>query len=118
MELSCSNIKKILTFFSKETFFYILEKSNFLIFPKNGNLHLQTQTPKNYKKTPEKNSLYFWKWNFLAQILKKFLYFLKRKLFLYSPKRKLFLYFRKWNFLAQIIKNFIFSQKKPFLIFS
>ena len=47
MELSCSNIKKILIFFSKETFFYILEKSNFLIFPKNGTLHLQTQTPKN-----------------------------------------------------------------------
>ena len=37
---------------------------------------------------PEKNSLYLRKWNFLALILKKFLYFLKRKLFIY---------FWKWN---------------------
>ena len=39
---------------------------------------------KNEKKIhPEKNSLYFRKWNFLALKLKEFLYFLKRNLFLY-----------------------------------
>ena len=81
--------------------------------------HFQAQNPKKLKKkTPEKNSLYFQKWNFLTQILKKFLYFLKIKLFLYSPKTKLFLYFQKWNFLVLILKKFpIFSQKKVFLIF-
>ena len=42
----------------------------------------------NKKIHPEKNSLCFQKWNFLALILKKFLYFLKGKLFLY---------FWKWN---------------------
>ena len=38
----------------------------------------------------------------MAQILRNFLYFLKRKLFLYFKKwkpRTFFLYFRKWNFL-------------------
>ena len=44
--------------------------------------------PKKLKKSTKKNSLYFQKWNFLANILKKFLYFFKRKLFLY---------FQKWN---------------------
>ena len=87
-----------------------------------------------------KKFLYFWKWNFLALILKKSLYFLKRKLFLYFLKRKLFLYFRKWNpaLFNPSSKNkkihpekisytsgkgnperlLIFSQKKAFLIFS
>ena len=61
-----------------------------------------------------KNPLYFQKWNLLALILKKFLYFLKRKLFLFSWKQNIvlvtpssknkrnpfeesFLYFRKWK---------------------
>ena len=52
--------------------------------------------PKNKKIHLEKNSLYFGKWNFLAVILKKILYFLKEKVFLYFLKRSLFLYFRKW----------------------
>ena len=82
------------------------------------------RAPKNKKIQPEKNSLYFRKWNFLpliskknlifsqkeaflifremkkffiALILKRFLYFLKRNIFLHFLKRKLFLYFRKWN---------------------
>ena len=46
------------------------------------------QAQKTKKVYPEKNSLYFRKWNFLALILKKIVYFLKRK-----P----FLYFQKWN---------------------
>ena len=44
----------------------------------------------------------FGKWNFLALILKDFLYFLKRKLLLYFGKRKFrknSSYFRKRNFL-------------------
>ena len=51
----------------------------------------------------------FWKWNFLAQVLKRFLYFLKRKLFLYFSKRKLFLYSRERNFLALVKKKEIIS---------
>ena len=83
--------------------------------------HFQAQNPKKLKKkkkTPEKSCLYFQKWKFLTQILKKFLYFLKIKLFLYSPKTKLFLYFQKWNFLVLIFKKLsIFSQKIVFLMF-
>ena len=69
---------------------------------------LFSPSSKNKKKSiPKKNSLYFRKWNFLALILTKFLYFLKRRLFLYIQngaseknsyvflKRNLFLYFRK-----------------------
>ena len=51
--------------------------------------YFPAQTQKKTKNIDsEKNSLYYRKWNFLAQILKKFLYFLKRKLFWY---------FQKWN---------------------
>ena len=46
---------------------------------------LPKKTPKNHLK---KYSLYFWTWNFPALTLKKFLY---------SLKRKLFLYFQKWT---------------------
>ena len=41
----------------------------------------------------EKDSLYFRKWNFLALILKKFRKRKPRKNFIYFLKRKLFLYF-------------------------
>ena len=41
----------------------------------------------------EKDSLYFRKWNFLALILKKFRKRKPRKKFIYFLKRKLFLYF-------------------------
>ena len=45
--------------------------------------------PKKQKNIhPEKNSVYSWKRNFLALILKKSLCFLKRKLFLYFLKEK------------------------------
>ena len=47
--------------------------------------------------------LYFGEWNFLTLILRYFLYFLYRKLFLYFRKwkpRKNSLYFRKRNFLT------------------
>ena len=59
--------------------------------------HFPAQAQKKKKINPEKNSLYIRKWNFLALIIKKFLYFLKIKLFSYFHKRKLFLYFWKWN---------------------
>ena len=56
------------------------------------------------------------KWNFLALIMKNFLYFFKRKLFLYFGKRrsqKDSLYFRKWKFLIfqeiQTLKSFLYS---------
>ena len=48
---------------------------------------LFTPSSKNKKKSiPKKNSLYFRKRNFLGLILTKFLYFLKRRLFLYVQK--------------------------------
>ena len=47
--------------------------------------HFQAQAQ---KVQPEKNSLYFGKWNFLASISKKLLHLLKGKVFLY---------FLKWN---------------------
>ena len=50
-----------------------------------------------------KNSLYLGKWNFLALILKFFVYFVKKKFFLYFGKQKSkknFLYFRKRKFLT------------------
>ena len=80
----------------------------------------------------EKISHTIGKWNFLTLMLIKFLYFLKRKLFLYfgngNPERK-FLYFRKGNFLifleTKTLKNFLYfrkrnllnSKNKKFLIF-
>ena len=68
----------------------------------------KTKKPKKPKKPekihPEKNSLYFRKWNFLALILKKFFYF------------------RKWNLALSGLNPHDFSLKIPalkkFLIFS
>ena len=60
--------------------------------------HYPGQAPPHQQKIhPEKNSLYFGKWNFLTLILKKFLYFLKGTLFLYFLKINIFLYFQKQN---------------------
>ena len=53
----------------------------------------QPQLEKIKKLYPEKDSLYFRKWNFLALILKKFRKRKHRKKILYFLKRKLFLYF-------------------------
>ena len=86
--------KKNLYFLKRKLFVY------FLIFP---DMEPALPTPISppplppKKKTAQKNFLYFRKWNFLALILKKILYFLKRKLFIYFLKRKLFMYFWKWN---------------------
>ena len=61
--------------------------------------------PKKQKNPPQKNSLYFWKSNFLALI------FLQKKAFLIFSQKKAFLIFsQKKTFL-------IFSRKKTFLIF-
>ena len=88
------------------------------------------------KVASKKSSNIFRKWNFLALILRNFLYFLKRKLsyisgngtFLYFRKRKFqtkLLYFRKRNsfiFLetdtpppAPLFPNFIFQKNRTFL---
>ena len=90
------------------------------------------------KVASKKSSNIFRKWNFLALILRNFLYFLKRKLsyisgngtFLYFRKRKFqtkLLYFRKRNsfiFLEADIPppppplpKFYISEKQNFLIF-
>ena len=110
MELSTSNIKKIILTFSQKKLLYFLKRKlllYFLIFLEMEPCTSQPKPKKKIKKNPpRKNSLYFWKWNCLALMLKRYLYFLKRKLFLYFPKRKLCLYFlkrklflifRKWN---------------------
>ena len=73
------------------------------------------------------------KWDFLTLRLRNFLYFLKRKLFLYFQKwnpalfkpelekqkkifsNKSYYIFRKWNSLALILRNFLhFRKRKPF----
>ena len=52
--------------------------------------------PKKIKKIlHQEHSLFFQKWDFLALILKKILYFHREKLFLYFVKRKILLYFLK-----------------------
>ena len=109
MELSTSNIKKIILTFPQKKLLYFLKRKlllYFFIFLEMEPCTSQPKPKKIKKIHPKKNSLYFWKWNFLTLILKRYLYFLKRKLFLYFLKRKfclyflkrkLFLMFRKWN---------------------
>ena len=59
-----------------------------------------------------KKSLYFRKWNFLALILKKFLYFLKRKLFLYLQKWNPALFSpSSKNNKSHLKKNYYISEK-------
>ena len=70
-----------------------------------SHLVLARPKPKRIRKNhPEKNSLYFQKSNFLALMLKKLLYFLKRKFFLYFLKRKFFLYFLKRKLFLYFLK--------------
>ena len=94
--------------------------------------NVSAQAQKIKKIYPEKNSLYFMKWNFLAVILKnfrnrkprkKFLIFdetetLKRILVfwemeLFSPPRENFLYFRKRN----PRKNFLYLLKRKLFLY-
>ena len=135
MELPSALFKSNLKKWKRSTLknFNILSKNAFLIFSENGTF--KPKLKKYIKKTPCKKSFYiFWyfeKWNFLAVILRNFLYFLKRMLSLYlenvNPKKLLifeevtfwaqkiksplwenFSYFAKWNFLApkSLIKPF------------
>ena len=76
--------------------------------------HFSAETRKTKKKLFWKNFLYFskkrkflyfGKWNFLALRLKTFLYFLKKKFFLY---------FGKWNFLAPSLRNFLYFRRELF----
>ena len=80
MQLSRSNIEKIITFS------YISEK---------GTLHFSAQARKIKKSNPlpppPKKILIL----FLALILKKILYFFRKNFFLYFLERTLFLYFWK-----------------------
>ena len=107
MVLSSSNIKKIRYILSKESFPQILSKESFPYISKNGTLHFPSQTPQKTKKTHRKNIPYISRNGKLSS----------SNIFLYCPKRKLFLYFQKRNFLALILKKFpTFPQKKLFLI--
>ena len=73
-------------------------------FSENGTLHFPDRAKKKNKKNPfEKNSLYFRKWNFLALILKKLLYFRPQPSKFFPKKTR--------------SEKVIFSQKKAFLIF-
>ena len=84
-EFSCANIDKFLVSL------YFL-KRKYIICPKTK---IRTPHPpppplppkKLKKKLPKRCSLYFQKWIFLALTFKKFLYSLKRNLFLYFRKR-------------------------------
>ena len=78
MELSSSNIEKILIFSQKKDFLIFSQKKAFLILLKTGTLHFSAQACKP-KNPPRENLLYFRK----RKLRKKFLYSL---------------YFRKWNF--------------------
>ena len=72
--------------------------------------------------------IYFWKWSFLAQLLQKNPYFLKRKPFLYLQNGTLHfsaqalkikeLHHEKFIILLEtLIKFLVFSQKKAFIMF-
>ena len=54
--------------------------------------HFLTPSPKNKKIQPKENFVYFQKWNFLALILRNFLYF---ALFQERENSKISLYFGK-----------------------
>ena len=107
MELSSSNIKKILIF-SQKSFSYIFSKESFSYISENGTLHFSTQARKIKEIHLEKNSCISGNEN----PEKTSYIFLKRKLFLCFGKReprKNSLYFRKQNFSS--LKN----EKKPAL---
>ena len=95
-------------------------------------MHFSFQAGKIKKIRPEKNSLYFGKWNFLDLIFKNFLNFLIfREMELFSPSSKNekiypyknFLYFRKRSpgKTSYIFKRKLFlyfgKRKRNFLIF-
>ena len=89
--------------------------------------HFLNPSPKKIEKRHlEKKFLYFGKWNFLALLLKNFLYFLifqesetPQKFFIFQETETLksFLYFRKCNFLSPSPKNKKNPRWKKFLIF-
>ena len=74
--------------------------------------------PSSKNKKSSYVSLYFGKWNFPALILRNFLHFLKRKLFLYFGKRKPrknSLHFRKRNFLIFQETSYVLGSNFPSL---
>ena len=74
-------------------------------------MHILAQAQNINRNLPQENSSYIsGKWNFLTLILKTFVYFLKRKLFIYFRKqkhRKHFFYFHKTK------RFFSFRKRKP-----
>ena len=77
------------------------------------------RAPKNKKIQPEKNSLYFRKWNFLPLISKKNLIFSQKEAFLIFREMKKFFIFPGMELSSSNIKKIlIFSQEKYFLTFS
>ena len=54
--------------------------------------HFHSRARKKIKKSTQKKCSYFEKWNFLALMLKEFLYFLEGKLSLYFRKRNLLVF--------------------------
>ena len=107
MVLSSSNIKKIPYILSKESFPQILSKESFPYISKNGTLHFPFQTPPKTKKTHRKNIPYISRNGKLSS----------SNIFLYCPKRKLFLYFQKRNFLALILKKFPHFLKRNYFLY-
>ena len=53
----------------------------------NGTPHKLSQSPKKSQKIhPEKKSFYFWKWNFPAVILKKYIFSIKHFSYIFSKE--------------------------------
>ena len=101
MGLSSSNIKEF------HIFSYIL-----------GNGHFQPKLEKMKKIHLEKISHTSRKCTFLTPILKNFLYFFKRNLFLYFGKRKprkKSLYFRKQKLFSYTLPFYFFNLQRDFV---
>ena len=92
-----------------------------ILFKEQCNMHLPgaLSVPCSEKKKihPEKKSFYLRKLNFITIRLKKFLYFLKRQLFLYFRKGTLHFLSSGLKKKSTLEKFFICFQKKAFLIF-
>ena len=120
MELSCSNIKKIITFSQRKSFLIFSQKKFFLIFPKmepyprnkkipppkkklpcisgHGTQHLSAQAQRTKKIHPKKISCTSKNKN-------------PKKNLLYFLKRKLFLHVRIWNFSTPNLKKILTYQE-------
>ena len=102
MELSTSNIKKIILTFPQKKLLYFLKRKLIIFFyiSGNGTLHFSAQAQKNRKNPPRKKFLIFLEMELSNSNIKKILIFSQKKTFPIFSQKKVLL---------------IFSQKKTFL---